>query len=164
MSISQVEPKIINPNLEAILAYQNEDIISRFLDKYNVTEEEAFDIFQETKKFLYLSHFKKIFITDDLLIVDEMWHNFILFTVDYHKFCEEYLGGYKHHSPTSKAEKEAHNRRFEEDPQAARKEFMLNLEGLMSGVYDHLGPQTLTKWFEEYTQKYTPQYLKEISL
>ena len=31
--------------------------------------------------------------------VDEVWHQFILFTPQYHKFCKEMLGGYFHHIP-----------------------------------------------------------------
>lgn len=31
--------------------------------------------------------------------LDKFWHNFILFTKDYHAFCEQYVGRYIHHSP-----------------------------------------------------------------
>lgn len=31
--------------------------------------------------------------------VDEVWHQFILFTEEYHKFCQDFLGRYLHHRP-----------------------------------------------------------------
>lgn len=31
--------------------------------------------------------------------VDEVWHQFILFTKEYHEFCDDFLGRYMHHSP-----------------------------------------------------------------
>lgn len=33
--------------------------------------------------------------------VDEVWHQFILFTPQYHEFCNEFLGKYLHHLPTT---------------------------------------------------------------
>lgn len=31
--------------------------------------------------------------------VDDVWHQFILFTPQYARFCEEYLGNFLHHTP-----------------------------------------------------------------
>jgi len=31
--------------------------------------------------------------------IDEVWHQFILFTKEYHNFCDKFLNGYMHHSP-----------------------------------------------------------------
>jgi hypothetical protein len=36
--------------------------------------------------------------------VDAVWHTFILFTRDYHAFCEEVFGHYLHHQPTAAGE------------------------------------------------------------
>lgn len=33
--------------------------------------------------------------------VDAVWHQFILFTKQYHSFCEQFLGFYLHHSPNT---------------------------------------------------------------
>lgn len=33
--------------------------------------------------------------------VDAVWHQFILFTRQYHGFCKEFLGNYMHHSPST---------------------------------------------------------------
>ncbi len=95
--------------LTHILQFSNEDIISRFIDMYQIEIDEVKDIFNETLKFLYISQIPGVFIPDDLLIIDEMWHNMILFTPQYHKFSKEYFNtAYLHHVPASKKEKEEH--------------------------------------------------------
>ena len=33
--------------------------------------------------------------------VDEVWHQFILFTEEYHDFCQNIAGKYIHHSPST---------------------------------------------------------------
>ena len=55
---------------------------------YNVDQEEAEDILKETLKFLYISQIPETFIPDDLLILDAMWHNMILFTPEYITFSD----------------------------------------------------------------------------
>ena len=69
-------------SLEKIRSYNNEDLICRFLDIYEIDEAEAINIFEETKKWLWLCSNAKfdLIIDDSLIIIDEMWHNFILFT------------------------------------------------------------------------------------
>lgn len=34
-------------------------------------------------------------------VVDEVWHQFILFTKAYHEFSKEFIGEYLHHTPTT---------------------------------------------------------------
>src|SRR5690349_14913902 len=95
--------------LEKVLEYRNENVISSFLDSFDISEDEALDIFVEMLRFLWFSNISdgKEFVTIDhpLIILDEMWHQFILTTKDYNKFCKEYFGKYIHHSPTTKADK-----------------------------------------------------------
>ena len=99
-----------SPTLAELLQYKNDNVISRFTDLFEVSDTEAEDIFTETKKFLYISRQPGVFIPDELLIIDEMWHNFILFTATYQDFCVRYFGGYLHHLPASKVEKLEHQR------------------------------------------------------
>ncbi|WP_462268051.1 glycine-rich domain-containing protein [Mucilaginibacter sp.] len=141
--------------LEAILAYKNDDVISRFTDQFNVTDNEAEDIFIETKKFLYLCQLPGIFIPDELLIVDEMWHNFILFTKVYHQFCQEHFGRYFHHLPASKVEKVQQKLYTAADPEKVRNEFNEKLSQVIGSAYDHLGADTVVKWFKIYPQQYS---------
>ncbi|MFD0964042.1 hypothetical protein [Pseudofulvibacter geojedonensis] len=141
--------------LENILAYKNENILSRFTDMYNVSNNEAEDIFKATLKFMYIAQIKGVFIPDELLIIDEMWHNFILFTKDYHSFCDKYFGSYFHHLPASKREKEIQTRKNQENPEQASVEFQNKLEFIMGVVYDYLGQETLEIWFRDYAHKYS---------
>ena len=150
----------MKPSLAKILAYQNENIISRFTDKYNIIDDEAVDIFNETKKFLYLTHFDKVFITNDIVILDEMWHNFILFTNEYHDFCQANFGKFKHHLPTSKAEKQERTIKFQENPEKSHQEALIQFEWLLGITYDHLGSHTVEKWFEVYPEKYSREQVK----
>lgn len=148
--------------LEEILAYRNEDVISRFLDLYDVEEEEALDLFQETLKFLFLTRKGDAFIPDDLLILDEMWHNFVLFTKEYAIFCQRHFGGYNHHNPATKAEKEAGKRAAQAAPEARKAENLANLGRLLELTFDHLGPETVRKWFQVYPEKYSPDRIRAL--
>lgn len=147
---------------EEVIAYKNEDITSRFTDLLEVSENEAEEIFIETRKFLYLSLQPGIFIPDELLILDEMWHNFILFTRVYQEFCLDYFGVYLHHIPASKQEKQLHHLAVLQDPQSARRNFENKLTKLISVTYDQFGAATVQKWFQEYPEKYSQENIKAL--
>lgn len=148
--------------LEDILSYNNEDIISRFTDMFEIDEEEAIDIFQETKKFLYVCQVEGVFIPDDLLILDEMWHNFILFTKEYHAFCNKYFNRYFHHLPASKKEKEEQHLKNIQDPEKAHAGYLQKLQHVISTVYDLLGESAVIKWFQVYPVKYSKENIKQL--
>jgi hypothetical protein len=143
--------------LNNMLKYKNEDVISRFTDMYNIDTAEAEDIFTETQKFLYICQLKGVFIPNDLLIIDEMWHNFILFTKEYQSYCNNHFGKYFHHLPASKMEKSLQKYKNETAPELARNEYLKKLEHLISTAYDHLGEETVTKWFRHYPVKYSKE-------
>lgn len=153
----------LNPEqLNNMLSYQNDDVLSRFTDMFEVTGEEAYDIFQETKKFLFVCQVEGIFIPDDLLILDEMWHNFILFTKEYQSFCNRYFNRYFHHLPASKKEKEAQKYKNIHEPEQARIEYVQKLEHVISTVYDQLGEETVRKWFQVYPEVYSKENIKQL--
>ena len=65
-----------------------------------VMDEETFEqAFGELKKYVSLIRFsgKRLAMTSPT--IDEVWHQFILFTREYHSFCETFYGEYLHHSP-----------------------------------------------------------------
>ncbi len=160
--------------LSEVLAYQNEDIVYRFMDHFDLDWEASSDIFEETKKWLWLlasskqqnlnSGEKKItlFVDESLLIVDEMWHTFILFTVDYRKFCQENFGFFIDHSPTSKADKEDYYKKMKSDPEGMKNEKEEKLKLQYSFIYDHLGEETLVKWYGEFPEKYSLEIIKDL--
>lgn len=152
-----------NTRLEALEQYQNDDVISRFMDMYIVDEVEALDLFQETKKFLHISPLEGVFIPDDLLILDEMWHNFILFTSSYHDFSHEFFENkFLHHLPASKKDKETHRQLLSTDPEKAKSEYLKKMGRLISVVYDELGEATVKKWFQLYPEKYSKENIKKL--
>jgi hypothetical protein len=54
----------------------------------------------ETLRFLYLCSISSKSLTPSQLI-DEVWHELILFTRTYHSFCLNKLGKFVHHQPSS---------------------------------------------------------------
>jgi len=147
---------------EELLQYQNEDVVSRFTGIFRIEEGEAEDIFQETKKFLSIGRMEGVFINEDLLIIDEMWHNFILFTRDYEEFCTRCFGLFLHHTPTSKTEKEKFRKMLVSSPKEAEDTMEQMNQTFMEIVYDELGEKTAMKWFGLYPEKYTRAYLNSI--
>lgn len=56
------------------------------------------EAFTELKKFLWLcdrTDEQCILIVSKL--IDELWHQFILSTIEYHDFCDQFFGHYMHH-------------------------------------------------------------------
>ena len=136
-----------------------ENIIDGFMLRYNVSHEEAIDIWEETKKWLWLANESRnektplgLMITSHLLMVDEMWHTFILYTKAYQKFCMENFNRFIHHSPTSKTEKE--------NPDVDG--FKEKLKNQLSYTFDRLGENTVKKWYKDYPEKYPKEKIDSL--
>ncbi len=84
-------------------------LIKRFCLEYQVSEIEAVERFEETKKFLYLCAKNKSVNYAPSLEIDKMWHELILDSKYYFEFCEK-AGGYIHHIPSEKPEIESYKR------------------------------------------------------
>ncbi|MEW6497872.1 MAG: hypothetical protein AB1589_36035 [Cyanobacteriota bacterium] len=158
-------------SLSKAINYQNYDVVERFTQLYDVSFDEANDIFLETKKWLWLADQPKshmITIIEPLLIIDEMWHNFILFTPEYTDYCLDCYGCYIHHAPTTQREKDNRQRQFREDPTRAREEQMQKLLQQCAFISQMLGATTLLKWFVEYPERYNEVFFnhhrKDVSL
>jgi hypothetical protein len=152
--------------LESVLSFKNMDVIVRFTEKYNIDEIEALSIFEETKKWLWLCYEYpnsekniNLLIDDSMIIIDEMWHNFILFTNDYHEFCQSNFGRYIHHQPITNKERENWNK----DSSKSLSEYKETLKKQYELIYDQLGEETLNKWYVEFADKYTKEYIKSIT-
>lgn len=144
-------------SLNDVLAYKNEDVVDRFLMMYDIEQKEASKIFNETLKWLWLGNkIDGVFIDDSTLIIDEMWHNFILFTQDYENFCMNHFGRYIHHQPEKRKKGEWYNDSFNKE------EHKNKLEKLYEGVYDYLGEKTLLTWYEEFPEKYSIENIKRL--
>lgn len=150
--------------LQEILQYKNKKVIHRFLDMFDVNQQEAEDIFEETLKYLYLSAYTEnkrkedntlpsLGISFQMLIIDEMWHAFILNTRDYEDFCNTYLSQFVHHPPASYG-------RYKGDYNEAEEKAAFSKT--LSHIYDVLGEATAVKWFSTYAEKYSLDKMKAL--
>lgn len=151
--------------LNEILLYKNDKTIRRFLRMYDVSLKEAQDIFKETLKYLYLcaytenkrkeyANLPSLAITFQILVIDEMWHAFILNTRDYQEFCNTYFSEFVHHPPS------VYGRNRDTNNEAKEIEAFRNT---VSYIYDVLGEKTALKWFSTYAEQYSIKKLKELS-
>lgn len=83
---------------ESVMAYKNPVLIAKYRKKYGVTTRTAQKHFQELKKFLLLTSVAKQSIAPSQKI-DQVWHEFILFTKDYRQFCTTNFGKIIEHVP-----------------------------------------------------------------
>ena len=161
-----------NPTLEDVLAYANSDVVYRFAKTYGITREQSADIFDQVKKWLWLGNQQRhagstvgLSIDLPLVVIDEMWHNFVLFTHEYTAFCQHFFGYYIHHAPVSEAEDRESKERYEGMTVAerirARKDL---LRPQYEYIYDHLGKDTFSKWYLEYPKVYGARDLAQMQL
>lgn len=69
------------------------------------TAEYAEALFTEVKRYLVLNQIDRTRSWQMYsLHVDEVWHQFVLFTVEYVAFCHRYFGHYVHHAPSNAPE------------------------------------------------------------
>ena len=161
-----------NPTLDEVLQYECRDVVYRFKKAYDLTWEEAGDIFVQVKKFLWLAHQRRLAglktglsIDMPIVVIDEMWHNFVLFTTEYTAFCVDHFGYYMHHAPTTEAEEVEHRGHLQSlnriERAQARKDRM---RGQYEYIYDHLGKDTFVKWYLEYPKTFSYRRLAELQL
>ncbi|MHB8651517.1 MAG: glycine-rich domain-containing protein [Minisyncoccota bacterium] len=87
-----------------VMQYDRLALKERMVKKLGWTPEFTDELFEEMKGFLYLC------ATNDGAMappedIDEIWHNFILFTRDYAAFCEQHFGFFINHQPLTEAER-----------------------------------------------------------
>ncbi len=90
----------------------SELLIQRFCSEYNVSKAEARRRFVETKKFLILCASDRNAGFAPSKTVDSMWHEFLLFSHEYFKFCEILGVDYLHHEPAVKADRNNYQKTF----------------------------------------------------
>ncbi|MDP3992970.1 MAG: hypothetical protein Q8Q05_02030 [bacterium] len=98
-------------NVQEVMAFEPPALlIKNFCRKYEVSEPEARAQFEECKKFLIICAEKPDQTHAPSLIIDEMWHCFVLHTQEYAKFCSQHFGQFIHHSPSDGPAKSAYKR------------------------------------------------------
>lgn len=90
--------------LNRIMEYQYEPLIERMVDQVGWTEEHARRVFDDLKRFMFLCG-----TVVDLIaaprIIDDMWHEFMMFSQEYRSFCSLYVGFFVDHTPKLRDER-----------------------------------------------------------
>lgn len=134
------------------MCYNNNKVISRYYQDYPIAKMQANEALTELMKFVWLCFKHKseknnnphneslnfsCLIHPEMVDIDNMWHTFLLFTKDYHAFCNEYLdGNFFHHEPIINTNNSLLDENYEQE-----------LTLYLSYIYDNLGEDTLIKWF-----------------
>ncbi|WP_437736860.1 glycine-rich domain-containing protein [Sorangium sp. So ce1335] len=84
-----------------LFAYRAPFVIDKLLmNKTVATEREAEALFRELARYLWLVESDRTRAYPMFsLRVDEAWHQFVLFTIEYADFCERFFGRFLHHAP-----------------------------------------------------------------
>ncbi len=103
--LCRVSEPVTDINLDHVMSYRFDPLVHRMMDKYKWGESEAQEAFEDLKRYLWLCA-----VTGKPLVpsvrIDELWHNFILFTMDYAEFCQAKLGRFMHHRPRRRDDKD----------------------------------------------------------
>jgi hypothetical protein len=142
------------PTLEHVLAYENPAVLKLYEQNHPNHALPAEAAFQEVLKYLWLTQKHAQDVRDNpkdatlprncimlrsMQEIDDMWHEFILFTEDYTAFCERFFGRYIHHLPNI----------FDNMPMP-RDEESAEIARLLPYIFDHLGEATMRTWFAPY--------------
>ena len=93
----------IPPEVLEALDYEAPFLIDKLVrNRFVDTPVEARALFTELKRYLVLTHVDRTKAWKmHSVCVDEAWHQFVLFTVEYGKFCAKHFGRYRHHAPSN---------------------------------------------------------------
>ena len=86
--------------LHRLLAYRNVSVLRRYKEDSGVSDERAEVDWTAFLQFMAVCMFQSERVTATPA-ADGVWHAFLLHTKQYAAFCEEFLGGFVHHDPTS---------------------------------------------------------------
>ncbi len=154
------------PSLQDVLSYKNDDVVLRFAEDFKLSEEDASEIFLETKRWLWICAKRKVLLENgqgeffqvplfnEANAIDLMWHTFLLYTQDYQNFCQRYFGFFIHHQPRGHLERKAWQEKIHSDPEGAWNERRQDLRKVYEYLYDELGPEILVKWCEEFPARF----------
>jgi hypothetical protein len=80
--------------------YGNDRVTAKLQSELSLSPADAALLFQDLKRFLALCAGTSVPLAPPR-IVDQAWHQFILFTRDYAAFCNEFCGRFIHHQPAN---------------------------------------------------------------
>ncbi len=154
-----------DPQLQTVLKYRNRFVIDQFSKNFGLTKSQSEVVFKDMLRFLWLrnksvSHGRnrhpilkrlpRFAMLNEWLIIDEMWHTFILFSADYRAFCLKYFGVHLDHLPSVG--------RDESGPESVDMDLYIDL------IYDEFGPAVANRWFMTYSKKYSQAKILKLQL
>jgi hypothetical protein len=102
MTVALADPSTASSGLKELMEYEAPWLEERCLNEDVASSSQEFQhFFAELKKYLWLAMNHQANLSMFSLRVDEVWHQFILFTHQYHQFCDRIFGQYVHHLPES---------------------------------------------------------------
>lgn len=89
--------------LKASLSFEAPYLIEKLVNDHVCdSEDEARALFREVKRYLFLNRADQSKLWEmHSFRIDEVWHQFILFTRQYADFCNRHYGAYSPHSPSN---------------------------------------------------------------
>ena len=151
--------------LKEALNFNGDVIIWKFMENYDVSFDEGHELFEETKKWLWFSvQNRGAFIDKSMMMIDNMWHTFILFTKEYAEYCHSKYGRFLHHRPSTKEEKDNHKKNLLLNKEKTKKEAYLRSKKQYEAIYDQLGKETLIKWYKVFPEKYSVNRIHELTI
>lgn len=142
------------PDINRLIEYKNSRVVHYFLRDHPHYSGDVDILFADLLRYLWLckKHAldRKAKPDDESLQfvcvmhlemreMDNMWHTFILFTREYAEFCHTYFDEFVHHLPN-----------IVEDKPELFVNFEIDCTRYLSYVYDHLGEDTVKRWFAEH--------------
>jgi hypothetical protein len=168
------EPTTSRPiaSLAEVLAYECPWVASKFRERYAVSEAEGDEIFTETKRWLWLAAYAMrtpsaptpltVIGLQEMTVVDEMWHTFMLFSEPYAQFCARYFGWFLHHLPTTDADRERLLSERRQDPERFESARIAEFRAQARFVGEMLGVDTVRKWYGDFGKRYAPAELDRL--
>jgi hypothetical protein len=154
------------PDLKIWLQYKNVNVVESFTSQFNIPECDAEAIFQDMLRFLWMSaKYENESVNEidtPLLIIDEMWHTFVLFTKDYAIFCQEHLGHFFHHCPATKADYSKHG--VDLSTEQGKTDFYNEKKNKYNFIFDIFGDEVFTRWYLHYPVMYTKANIKKLRI
>lgn len=149
-----LEMKNMLPELDHLLKYHHEPVIQAFVRNLNMPESQAKELFQDMLIYLWISTKHALdkkanpddpaldfsfVMHEEMRQIDEMWHQFILYTRSYSDFCQHYFGQFIHHEPDIALGSAPEEKQFSED-----------MEKYLLYIIDNLGEEILYRWFGQH--------------
>lgn len=147
-----------NSSLSNVMFYENDKLVRLYCRTKNIPYDESLFLFQELKKFLWFLGQRNedappFIILDSQRILDDYWHEFILYTKSYMDFCEKYFGRYIHHYPYDSHESIERfvDKNYKEE---YKEDLLLRIRQAMTEVEENLGIDTVYLWYIELPKRY----------